>query len=139
MNFWTNSKRPLTSPPHTHFRKIILQIVFGKRPKKTLITVVSHSQSQGTSEECNERKGTLGRVVLSFEPFLILGWNINIYDTRYTCSLYIILFVTTFIMSTARTNKAVQGEGGHSFEHFKGKEQEHIILLPYFLSFRNAF
>ena len=100
--------------------------------------LAGQSHSQGTSERCNERKGTLGRVVLSFEPFLILGWNINIYNTRYICSLYIILFVTAFIMSTGRTNKAVQGEGGHSFEHFKGKEQKYIIRLPYFLSLRNA-
>ena len=33
INFRKNSKRPSTPP---HFRKIMLQIVFGKRPKKTL-------------------------------------------------------------------------------------------------------
>ena len=79
------------------------------------------SQSQGTSERCNERKGTMGRVVFSFEPFLI---GISIITIQDICSLYITFFVTTFITSTGRTNKAVQGEGGHSFEHLKGKEQK---------------
>ena len=99
--------------------------------------LAGQSQSQGTSEECYERKGTLGRVVLSFEPFLFLGGRL-VLTIQDICWLYIILFVTTFIMSTGRTNKAVQGEEGHSLEHFKGKEQKYIIFLPYCLSLRNA-
>ena len=42
MNFWKNSKPYLTPPPH--FRKIILQIVFGKRPKKNIYMKVQKLQ-----------------------------------------------------------------------------------------------
>ena len=54
-----------------------------KKSPQRLVFLAGQSQSQGTSERCNERRGTLGRVVLSFEPFLILWWKINIYNTRY--------------------------------------------------------
>ena len=47
MNFWKNSKRPSTP---TNFRKIVLEILFRKRPKKPFIKV-KNLQSEWTSNE----------------------------------------------------------------------------------------